>query len=385
MIAPLPDNTASLFGLLLMAVIPATTQTRPFPQIPNIAGKILTVKGPVAPSDLGQTLIHEHIFFDPKLPLPERPDPATDVELSRQTLSISNLQAVRSGHWNADNDFLGNFEESLNEVCAFKAIGGGTIVDVSNIRLGRDPVALLKISNASDLHVVMGASWYQKRYHPLNMGEMKLEELTDIIVRDITVGVDGTGIRSGVIGEVGVNGNPLTENELKVIRASARASRLTGAPISFHTGGVGEEKFRVLDLVASEGVAMSSVIMGYSKPMSVDLPFARRILALGVYIEFDWLGAPGSPGGYLNPLHDRKVAQGITHLLKEGYASQILLSHDVCTKIQYKKYGGLGFTYLHDYFIPALHEMGVSEADIHTIMVDNPARALTFVEPRPLV
>ena len=366
----------------MAASLSAATEVKASPRIANLAGKVLTVRGPIDPSKLGQTLIHEHIFFDAKLPLPERPEPATDVELSGQPLSMSNLQAVRSGRWNADNDFLGNFEEALNEVCEFKAIGGGTIVDVSNIRLGRDPASLLKISNASGLHVVMGASWYQKRYHPLNMSELKLEELTNVIVRDVSVGVDNTGIHSGVIGEVGVNGNPLTINELKVTRASAWASRLTGAPISFHIGGIGEEKFRVLDLVASEGVAMSSVIMGHCRPMAVDLAFARRILALGVYIEFDWIGAPGSPGGYFGPLHDRKIAQGMALLVKEGYTDQILLSHDVCTKIQYKKYGGLGYTYIHKYFLPVLHEMGVNEVDIQKIMVDNPARVLTFVQPQ---
>lgn len=351
-------------------------------RIPNLDGKVLTVRGPVNPSELGQTLIHEHIFFDPKLPLPERPDPATDVELSHQPLSLSNLQAVRSGHWNADNDFLGSFDEALDEIREFKAIGGGTIVDLSNIRLGRDPAALLKISYASGLHVIMGSSWYQKRYHPLNMSELKLEELMDTIVRDVTIGVDHTGIRSGVIGEVGVNGNPLTENELKLTRASARASRITGAPISFHHGGVGEEKFRILELVASEGVEMSNVIMGHSRSMAVDLDFAHRILALGVYIEFDWIGAPGGPSGYLGPLHDRKIAQGMTQLVKQGYVNQILLSHDICIKIQYKKYGGLGYTYLHDYFLPELHRMGVSEKDINKIMVENPARVLTFTEPK---
>jgi len=353
-------------------------------RIPNIAGKALTVMGPVNPHELGQTLIHEHIFFDPKPPFPERPEPATEVEFSRQPLSIFNLQAVRSGRRNADNGFLGNFDEALNEVREFKAIGGSTIVDVSNIRLGRDPSALLRISYASGLHVVMGSSWYQKFYHPLNMGDLKLEELTDVIVRDVTIGIGDTGIRSGVIGEVGVNGNPLTENELKVTRASARASRLTGAPISFHLGGVGEEKFRTLDIVASEGVEMSSVIMGHCRPMAVDRDFAHRILALGVYIEFDWIGAPGSPGGYLGPLHDRKIAQGMAHLVNEGYVDQILLSHDICTKIQYKKYGGLGYTYIHNYFLPVLREMGVSEENVHRIMVDNPARALTFVEPKQL-
>lgn len=100
---------------------------------------------------------------------------------------------------------------------------------------------------------------------------------------------------------------------------------------------------------------------------------------------YNWLGALGSPGGFLGASDDLKVARGLVQLVKEGYVSQIVLSHDVCTKLQLKKYGGLGFTYIDDYFLPALRKMGVSEADIHKIMVENPARQLTFARPMPPV
>jgi phosphotriesterase-related protein len=121
---------------------------------------------------------------------------------------------------------------------------------------------------------------------------------------------------------------------------------------------------------------------GYLKPFKTTLNQFRDRPARD--IEFDWIGAPGSPGGYLGPLHDRKIAQGMARLVKEGYVDQILLSHDICTKIQYKKYGGFGYTYINDYFLPVLHEMGVKEEDIHKIMVENPARALTFMKPQKL-
>lgn len=379
------SRPAALAVALPLFLAPAAApRTDALPRIPNIAGQVLTVTGPVEPSRLGQTLMHEHIFVDFKFAGSLRPDPATDAGLSLQPVTLDNLAKARAGHWIADNDFLGDFEESLAEVAAYKAIGGGTIVDVSGIRLGRDPVGLLKISNASGLNVVMGGSWYQKRYHPPNFGELTLDELTDGMVRDIAVGVDGTEIRSGIIGEIGINGNPLTDDEIKLVRASARASRLTGAPMTFHVGGVGEEKFRVLKIVADEGVAMSSVVMGHSNGLAFDLPFARRILALGVFIEFDWLGALGSPGGFLEARTDRKVAEGIARLVREGYAGRIVLSHDICNKTQLKKFGGLGYTYIHEYFLPVLRELGVGEADIRKMMVENPAKALAFAEPKPL-
>jgi phosphotriesterase-related protein len=369
---------------LVLAHVPAWAADTT-PVIPNIAGKVLTVTGPIEPAALGETLMHEHIFINFEQPIPEQPKHATEVEISRQKLTLANLWAVRSGVWNADNDFLGDFDTAYDELMAYKRVGGGTIVEVSNIRLGRDPRALARISRATGLNVVMGAGWYQKRYHPLNMDQLTLEEMTQTIVKDIAQGVDGTSSRSGIIGEIGINGNPLTPNELKSTRASARAARLTGAPMSFHIGGYREEKLTILDIVASEGVPLQRIVMGHSNSLLMDLPLARRVLARGVTLEFDWLGALGSPGGFLGPSDDLKVARGIVQLVKQGFVDQIVISHDVCTKLQLQKYGGFGYTYIDEYFLPALRKFGLSEADIHKIMVVNPARQLTFAAPMPLV
>jgi len=375
----------ALAGILSAAGVSAQSPAQPMPAIPDISGKVLTVHGPVAPSALGETLMHEHIFVNFQLAIPDTRNHATEEEVARQKLTLANLSAVRSGVWNPDNDFLGDFDTAKAELLDFKRGGGGTVVDVSNIRLGRDPKALFKTSYATGLNIVMGSGWYQKRYHPLNMDQLTVEEMTNIIVRDIVAGVDGTDIRSGIVGEIGINGNPLTPNELKSTRASARAARLTGAPMTFHIGGYREEKFTILDIVAAEGVDLKRVVMGHSNSLAIDLPLARRVLARGVTIEFDFLGALGSPGGTLGPNDDLKVARGLMQLVKEGYAGQIVLAQDVCTKLQLKKYGGLGYTYIDDYFLPALRRMGLSEADIHKIMVENPARQLTFARPQPLV
>jgi phosphotriesterase-related protein len=373
------------FGLLAIAGNTLAQTAADLPPIPNIEGKVLTVLGPVDPAVLGRTLMHEHIFFDPQLPYDERSPHATEVGIFTQKLTLANLAAVRAGVWNRDNDSILDFDEARDEVMAFKLGGGGTIVDVTSTPLGRDPQALHRMSNATGLHIVMGGGWYQKRYHPRNMDQLTLEEMTRIIVRDIVQGADGTAIRTGIIGEIGINGHPLTPNEIKSTRASARAARLTGAPMTFHVGGVGEEKFTILDVVASEGVDLSHVVMGHSNSLALDLPLARRVLARGVTIEFDWLGAIGSPGGFLGASDDIKVAQGLVQLVKEGYVDRIVLSHDVCNKTQLKKYGGLGYTYIDEYFLPALRRMGVSDADIHKMMVVNPARQLRFAAPRPLV
>lgn len=350
--------------------------------VPNMAGKILTVTGPIDPSQLGSTLMHEHIFIDFQNPVTRAAiSRATDLRVHLSMVRLESLHDIRyRGVPNRDNLYLDDMRESIAEVMEFKQRGGGAIVDVSSIGLGRDPNALAQVSRATGLHVVMGAGWYQKQFHPADMDRRTVEQLTDVIVRDVTIGAEGTGVRSGIIGEVGVDGDPLTENELKSVRAAARASRITGAAVTFHRGGVGEEKFRVLDAMAAEGADLRRVVMGHSNNIAIDLPFMKRLLDRGVFIQFDTLGRPRTA---LGGVDDFKVARGIAELVKAGYADRITLSHDVCNKIHQKAYGGFGFSYISDHFLPALRDLGVSDADIQKMMVDNPRRVLTFVAPQP--
>ena len=351
-------------------------------QVPNLAGKILTVRGPIEPAALGPTLMHEHIFIDFQNPVAEAAiSRATDLALHLAPVRLDTLYLVRHrGVPNRDNLYLTDFATSVAEVMEFKRRGGGAIVDTTSIGLGRDPEALVQVAHATGLQVVMGAGWYQKQFHPADMDRRTVDELTDVIVRDITVGAEGTSVRAGVIGEVGVNGDPLTENEMKSVRAAARASRITGAPVTFHRGGVGEEKFAVLDAMAAEGADLGRVIMGHSNNITTDVPFMKRLLERGVFIQFDTLGRARTA---LGGVDDYKVARGIVELVKAGYADRILLSQDVCTKAHQKAYGGFGFSYIQEHFLPVLRQLGVGDADIEKFMVENPRRALTFAAPRP--
>jgi phosphotriesterase-related protein len=374
----------SLVVLVVLQVSPSagTNQAATTTGIPNLAGKVLTVVGPVDPEVLGQTIMHEHIFIDFQNPVARANiSRATDMGLHLAPVSLDVLSEVRFRRIpNRDNLYLTDFGEAIDEVMEFKRHGGQTIVDVTSIGLGRDPHALQQVSHTTGLSIVMGAGWYQKQFHPADMDNRTIEELTDVIVRDIVVGAQGTSVRSGIIGEVGINGNPLTANEMKSIRASARASRITGAAISFHVGGRGEEKFTVLEAVAAEGADLRRVIMGHSNSIADDLPFMKRLLERGVFIQFDTLGRPD---GRLGGVDDGKVARGIVELIEAGYADRVLLSQDVCNKIQLKKYGGTGFSYVLENFLPALRDLGVEEEDIHKMMVENPVRALTFAAPVP--
>jgi phosphotriesterase-related protein len=353
---------------LAAAGLLGAAQTAPGPNIPNIAGRVLTVLGPIDPAALGPTLMHEHIFIDFKAPPPMVPAP-TGITVVKPPAAAAGA-GLRAG--------LTNFDESLTEVMEFKKVGGGTIVDVTNFGLTRDPEALMRIAKASGLNVVMGAGWYQKALHPSDMTDRTVQELTEIVVGDVTRGAQGTSIRSGIIGEVGVQGHPLVANELKSVRASARAARLTGAPMTIHSFGTDEEMLSVLDIIASEGVAMSRVVMGHMA--SRDMAYLKQLYDRGVYFEFDYLGqAP------LTPERTKQLAERIVTAVQSGFSDRLLVAHDICTQPQLKKNGGGGYTYISTAIVPELKARGIGDDTIRRILVDNPRRVLTFAAPLPAV
>jgi phosphotriesterase-related protein len=350
------------------------------PRVPDLSGRVLTVAGPVEPSSLGPTLMHEHIFIDFKAPPPMVP-PVTGISVLRAP--------APPGPGGRGGGGLTDFDTSLAEVLEFKKAGGGTIVDTTNFGLTRDPEALLRMSRASGLHVVMGAGWYMKTLHPPDMSDRTVDELTAIVVSDITVGAQGTAIRSGIIGEVGTGAfsdrGPLTDNEIKSLRASARAARLTGAPISIHSFAPPDELQRALDIIESEGVNLGRVVMGHTG--SGNVAAMKRFTDRGAYVEFDFMGqAPGAMGGAGTLAQGaERVAANIKTLIDAGLTHRILVAHDVCIPGQLRKNGGGGFAFISTMVVPALAAKGVGDQIIQAILVDNPRRVLTFAAPQAAV
>ena len=358
----------------------------------SLTGKVMTVKGPIDPDRLGSTLMHEHLFVSLlKTVVPDENTPVTELVLWDQKVTLENLHLAREGKPIADNRVLTDQQLAIDEAMEFRNTGGGTMVELTNIGIHRDPMALLRVSNATGLNIVMGAGWYQKAYHPPDMDERTVEDLSEEIIRDITKGVGHTGIRSGIIGEVGVQGGPIEPNEVKSIQASAQASRATGAAVSFHRAGVGREKLQTIGIMAEEGADLSRVILGHSDAIAGDMSLMQELLSHGVYIEFDLLGRIGVPLDFKPATDDglagsewagaALVAYAIPKLIDAGYADRILLSQDVCTKVQLKSYGGTGYSYILEKFLPHLRARGVADEDIQMIMVENPKRVLAFAAP----
>jgi phosphotriesterase-related protein len=349
----------------------------------ELGGKVQTVLGLIEPESLGITMIHEHLLMDLTKGFFSEPDSASDKYMAHQPVRMDNLYWIKT-HWvqNVDNMQLLDPQLAIKEAQLFQRAGGGTIVEVSSIGLSRDPLGLLNISRATGLNVIMGSGYYVATSHPQALPDTSVEELADGIVRDITIGVDDTGIRAGIIGEIGCS-QPLDENEKKVLRAAAIAQQHTGAPISVHPGPRDELVPEIIDILGAAGANLSRTIICHCDIFGFAPPTLDKIVEAGCYLEIDNFG---QPAGILFPLQERLIESpsdaqrinSIIDLIGKGYLNHILISCDHCYKHTYVTYGGYGYAHIIRDIVPAMKMKGMSDEQIHSILVENPKRVLTF-------
>ena len=193
------------------------------------SGKVQTVLGPVDPSSLGMTSMHEHVLIDFVCMYTPSGEPSPG-NRGEQKVSLENLGWVRYDPFrNRDNLELLDEELAIYEIGLFKAAGGQTIVDATTIGIGRNPQALVNVAKATGVNIVMGAGYYVDMVHPADMDNRSEDQIASQMIKEITVGVGSTGVCAGIIGELGCSW-PLTRNERKVLRASARAQIERRAP-----------------------------------------------------------------------------------------------------------------------------------------------------------
>ena len=343
-----------------------------------VSGTIQTVLGPISPEALGATSMHEHLVLDFTFMF-QPPAEASERSKARQPVTMENLGWVRYDPFRSiDNLLTTDKETAISEALMFKNAGGGTLVDVSSIGLGRDPLALSRIARATGLNIVMGAGFYVEPVHPEGMDARSEPDIAREIVHDLTNGVGDTTIKAGIIGELGCSW-PLTPNERKVLRAAAQAQRETGAPISIHPGRDEAAPFEILDVLEKAGADLERVVMGHLDRTISDQQTLLALARRGCYLEFDLFGWEVSyyPLSDLDMPNDGQRITFIRGLVEEGYAERVVIAQDMFGKHRQVKYGGHGFAHILENIAPRLKEKGLSEADVRAILVDNPARVLT--------
>ena len=342
-------------------------------------GLVHTVLGPVHPAELGSTTTHEHLYVDFSFmyrPAQDSPSP----ELADAPITLENLGWIRRNYYsNRSNLKLMDLVTTVEEVRKFSEVGGGAIVDATTTGIGRNPNALAQISRESGVHIIMGAGFYVEAAHPKDMDERTMEDLAREIIGDIDEGVEGSGVRAGIIGEIGCTW-PLAPNERKSLSAAAIAQRETGAAITIHPGRHPDAPLEILELLANGGADLSRVIMGHLDRTVFDFQALQSIAASGCFLEWDLFGNEGSyyPLAEIDMPSDAQRLDFIKRIADAGYSDRIVIGQDIFTKHLLLKYGGHGYGHILENIVPKMRRKGFSEDAIRAITVDNPARILAF-------
>ena len=309
----------------------------------NRAGPYVeTVDGPVDPRSLRATLTHEHVFLE---------------------------------LWADDGQgFVGQTRDEdllAAEIGAFREAGGSCLVDQTPGGTGRDPLGLRRISARTGVAIVTGCGWYTEPFYPPgdDLARRSTAEIARALVREIREGLDGTGVRPGVIGEIGASQGWISPVEERVHRAAARAQIATGLPLATHTlyHATGAAQMALFD---EEGVDPARVCIGHCDTFP-SLDYCLSVARWGGYVSIDNVGHQAGD-------HEQQVLRLVLDLIEADQAGQLLLSQDVGQVHELRSRGGRGYAYLAERFLPALREAGVPDETLRTITVENPRRWLTI-------
>lgn len=294
---------------------------------------IHTVLGVIDPAEAGLCLPHEHLHCD----------------FSPVTGDLDHV--------------LNDVDLVVDELAPLVAAGARTVVDVTPPDLGRDPAALAEIAHRTGLHVVMGTGWYRRAFYPPHLDRTATAALAEAMVAELTEGT------AGIIGEIGVDRDVITAVEERVLRAAARASVRTGAPITLHASmyPVGLAQ---LDVLAEEGVDPARVIVGHADTY-LDPGYHRAVLHRGAHLQFDTAGRE-----HLNP--DVRRARALAGLIREGWTERLLISSDRCFRSDLCAFGGVGYAHVATGFRALLATEGVGPEEFAVLTEANPQRVLSW-------
>ena len=318
-----------------------------------------TVRGPVELSDLGATLMHEHVFV----------------------LSTEHVQNYGDEWWDEE----ARVADAVTKLNALHAKGITTIVDPTVWGLGRNIPRIQRIAARTPLNIVVATGLYVFEELPLQYAYRGPGLVLDIpeplvtdFVGDIADGIAGTGVKAAFLKCCVEHAVPSPGVE-RIARAVARASVETGAPITVHTSGHEQSGTTALDLFAAEGADLTKVVVGHAGD-SNDLDYLMALADRGAYLGMDRFGLD-----LFNPGPER--VKTIAALAARGYDDRMVLGHDANCFIDYwggahdavKAAGAPNWHYEHisDDILPALLGAGVTQQQIDRMLIANPVAYFT--------
>jgi phosphotriesterase-related protein len=341
----------------------------------ELRGRAQTVRGPVDPPALGSTLMHEHLLWDLRPPALRGGEQGPEPGLAN--------------HWGMSTS-VGGSPANLRQrdvavateaVAEAVAAGCGTIVELTIGGIDPDPEGLVRVSEATGCHVLMGCGHYVEEYQDPRNYDRGVDSFAAEMVAEVQEGLWGTAVRAGIIGEIGCQ-NPWTPLERRVLEGALIAQRETGAALTIHPGRRQDQPQEVMEFVEARGGDPSRTIMGHIDRTVFDDDALFRLADTGVVLEWDLFGQesclyPLNPD--IDMPNDAGRLRAIRKVLDRGHRGQVVVAHDICHRAHMTRWGGWGYAHIHRTVVPLMRRRGFAEAEIREILVDTPRRLLTFV------
>jgi len=312
--------------------------------------QVQTARGPVEAASLGRVLMHEHVF-----------------------VLTAEVQQNYPEEWGDEDERVADAVRRLREL---PAVGIDTIVDVTVIGQGRNIPRIKRIAaQVPELNIVVATGVYTFDAVPLFFWRRPRATMTEFFVRDITEGVQDTGVKAGML-KCAVDTKGLTEGVEQVLRAVARAHVATGGtPITIHTHAAGQHGPEIVRVLKEEGVDFSRVVLGHSGDAVNNPDYLSEMADTGLTLGMDRFGID-------HFATFRQRSDLVAEMCRRGYAGRMVLAHDTCCYIDWFGPGTLddlkNWHYLHvsQDVLPYLREHGVPDSDIDAMLVTNPVRIL---------
>lgn len=303
---------------------------------------IQSVLGKIEIDNIGVTSPHEHIFIDMRHCVGiTGNEPAyffEKINLKNRGLVAADPYAI------LDNALLDNFDEALFEVQCFKKAGGDTIIDCTLDEIGRDPLKLKEISLKTGVNIILGCGNYYHIAHPEFVKKESVSQLAQRMYTDLTIGINGTGVKAGIIGEIGTSA-VITDNEKKVLYAAGQVGKELNKSIHVHTDLYTENGFEIIDILTGEGVKPEKICIDHIDVL-IRSDYIFALLDKGVFIEFDNFGKEFYLQNNKRFAYDLERIEILKKIIDAGYGDKVLLSNDICLKTMWRTYGGTGYAHI---------------------------------------
>ena len=390
-----------------------------------MAKKVMTVTGEISPDELGFTLCHMHLctnLGDWSL-VPSRSSWRGIID---EKVSMTNLGRIRMDpSISIDNLTIDDAGMCLEELIDYHGLGGDSIVDTVPMTKPnmptRDPIHQLEMSRKSGVKIVIATGYYIRDSFPMYVTDMPVDDLKDIMIKELTVGcrydwsphgypgypMDAMGIKAGIL-KTGAGMHPLdhycdfaNENERKTFVAACKAQADTGRLISIHPNAHEQIRFnpalttyepdakpkdsvlhKYIDMLEAEGGDPKKFMIHHACQWCSSPDVLKSVMDRGCFLSFDAFNEGQNyllfAGAGVGP-QNRLRCETIKKFCDEGYVKHLLPSNECGMKMHYKRYGGQGYTALQEYWIPIMKEAyGVKQEDINTMFLENPKEALSY-------